>query len=141
MYTDKLDFIKTTNLSDHTPNLFPNTIISVMIKIKSHTPYGGYVSKIFCQGTGNCQMAVAWYGEVFLKAFNIEEAQELFKHIINNCIKQKIYMFDVVNSRVTKQDIEAVFGDNSIVGHLPYTSTNGSTMSIYLVDTKNLRNW
>lgn len=80
--------------------------------------------------TGNCQIYSIGNAELILRYKNY---YEIFCYI-QKCVGKNILLLDVKDY----VPVADVFGKSNIITCTPYSSTNGSSMCIYLINTKQL---
>lgn len=85
--------------------------------------------------TGNCQWACIRHANIFLNAYTLKKRLECF-HKIREVCKQSMILLDIQDSLVT--NVKEIFDDDFIKVDSPYESTNGSKMTILLLDFRAL---
>ena len=88
-----------------------------------------FTAYITSGATGNCQHATIAYANSILSD---PKAKEILKYIYGHVTGKRMFLMDINNSYITY--LKKIFPANLIRLEAPYTSSNGSLMTIFLVD-------
>ena len=126
-----------TNI-DHIIDLdINNSANETIIKFKINAAHYPLIFKIIRSPTANCQLASANSIGDKLTKLNKYQIRNLFIQLRRNGYSKRILLLDIHQNEADY--LKTCIVNSSIIGDLPYTSTNGSNMEILLIRLSSIR--